>query len=1308
MATGAAVMKILSLRFENINSLKGHWLIDFTQTPFSDNGLFAITGPTGAGKTTILDAMCLALYHQTPRLTISDKQNQLMTRHTSNCLAEVEFEIKGKGYRAFWSQRRAKNNIDGKLQAAKAELATLDGEIIAEKLSSVRSEIARLTGLDFARFTKSMLLSQGQFSAFLNAKSGERSELLEELTGTEIYSQISQYVFEQHKAGQQELTQLAARNQDLTLLSAEQVAQLTAQAESYQQQEFSLTEQQGWFAKALAWAGQNDKAQLQLEQGQSQLKQHNNQTLAAKDSLDKLTLAKPAQAIRLPFEQQKQLLSQKVQQQQQVEQNLQQLNLAEQEAKQVAEQVEQLQTSQKEQEQQWLQTEQLINEKILPLDHQLEQLVSNIALQQDKLAQLSSENIQLDNEQQQQQAEQVKLTNTRSSIDDFIEKNQQLKALPAKLPLWQNQFSQLVQQHEQLSTLITQQRACSEHQAKSQQQMAHIQTQLKTLESQRNSIAEQHQNHINEKQQLFITHALITDDNAELGLTEQKFTEPKLAEQKLAEQKLAEHIRQLQALQNQQVNAEQLAKRYQEVLAASTSLEQQLDTDRKFSAKLTAERAKLRSNYSEQKQQKHDLETIVNQQQTIMALADHRAQLLPQQPCPLCGSTEHPAIENYQQINVDEHQIRLQQVTTAMAALEEQGKNLSQQLAQLDGQISVKADSWQTSQQEQQMLHQQWQQLEHQLSQAPASNFTLNFDIVEQAKLQHFVEQNNQALQQLILLEQQLAQLNQPIAALQLELTDNEKQHIELNNNLALLEQTLNQQKNLHSEQQQQSSQKQQIINELTEALNQQVMACQLTMPTIEQSVEWLADLQRQLQNFEQQTLQLQALNEQTLALNHQQQLTAEKSSNLTKLLTEHKTVLEGLNAQQKQLGEQRQQLFGEQVVSSVKAHIVEQRAKADKLAEQQLEKANQAQQLCQHNQGQYQASTKQLANANELFEQALATWQQALIDSVFDNETDFLAALISPEQQQELSVLADNLASMKQQADAVIAHAQQQLTELEQQKLDLINQLETLKVVPVKEQEKPQESLQAPEADKGQAQSAQLFSTEYLNGELQKLSDELKQVQMSQGQLTQKLSQHQAQQLQQQKLLQTIAAKQIHVDELAHLNGLIGSADGAKFRKFAQGLTLEHLVYLANNQLDKLDGRYQLQCNSNDTLVLQVLDTWQGDSVRDTQTLSGGESFLVSLALALALSDLASAKTSIDSLFLDEGFGTLDNDTLEVALNALDSLNASGKMIGIISHVDTLKERIAVQIKVSKHSGLGVSELESQYRYQPSKIVES
>ncbi|WP_413692636.1 SbcC/MukB-like Walker B domain-containing protein [Psychromonas sp. KJ10-2] len=165
-------------------------------------------------------------------------------------------------------------------------------------------------------------------------------------------------------------------------------------------------------------------------------------------------------------------------------------------------------------------------------------------------------------------------------------------------------------------------------------------------------------------------------------------------------------------------------------------------------------------------------------------------------------------------------------------------------------------------------------------------------------------------------------------------------------------------------------------------------------------------------------------------------------------------------------------------------------------------------------------------------------------------------------------------------------------------------------------------------------------------------------------------------------------------------LNKLIGSADGAKFRTFAQGVTLDNLVYLANKEMANLHQRYQLQRNINQPLALQVIDLWQANAVRDVKTLSGGESFLVSLGLALALSNLVSHKTQIESLFLDEGFGTLDAGTLEVALEALERLNASGKLIGIISHVDALKERINHQIHVTKGTSAGFSQLAAGYRF--------
>jgi exonuclease SbcC len=153
-------------------------------------------------------------------------------------------------------------------------------------------------------------------------------------------------------------------------------------------------------------------------------------------------------------------------------------------------------------------------------------------------------------------------------------------------------------------------------------------------------------------------------------------------------------------------------------------------------------------------------------------------------------------------------------------------------------------------------------------------------------------------------------------------------------------------------------------------------------------------------------------------------------------------------------------------------------------------------------------------------------------------------------------------------------------------------------------------------------------------------------------------------------------------------LHQLIGSADGKKYRNFAQGLTFELMVSHANQQLVKMTDRYQLIRDEYQPLELNVVDHYQAGQIRSTKNLSGGESFIVSLTLALGLSKMASKKVRVDSLFLDEGFGTLDEEALETALETLSGLQQDGKLIGIISHVSALKERISTQIKISPVSG--------------------
>ena len=156
----------------------------------------------------------------------------------------------------------------------------------------------------------------------------------------------------------------------------------------------------------------------------------------------------------------------------------------------------------------------------------------------------------------------------------------------------------------------------------------------------------------------------------------------------------------------------------------------------------------------------------------------------------------------------------------------------------------------------------------------------------------------------------------------------------------------------------------------------------------------------------------------------------------------------------------------------------------------------------------------------------------------------------------------------------------------------------------------------------------------------------------------------------------------------------LIGDANGNNFANFAQGLTLQNLLVFANRRLKNLSDRYLLDKTSQED-TLNVIDQYQGNIRRAVSTLSGGESFLISLALALSLSDMASKTVSLDSLFIDEGFGTLDQETLEIAINTLEKLQSeSQKTVGVISHVPALKERINVQIVLNKNPQ-GYSEIE-------------
>ena len=194
-------MRILKIELQNINSLKSKTpiVIDFESDLFKDVGLYAITGSTGAGKTTILDAITIALYHNVPRFnnpTVKANLNDVVSYGANEAMVRVSFENQGKNYEAHWSMRlttkAGKMLTNPKEEVRLKDLST--GDIIAEKKTEVKIEVERITQLNYQQFLRSAMLAQGEFAAFLSASSQEKGKLLEQITGEDIYKKIGEAI----------------------------------------------------------------------------------------------------------------------------------------------------------------------------------------------------------------------------------------------------------------------------------------------------------------------------------------------------------------------------------------------------------------------------------------------------------------------------------------------------------------------------------------------------------------------------------------------------------------------------------------------------------------------------------------------------------------------------------------------------------------------------------------------------------------------------------------------------------------------------------------------------------------------------------------------------------------------------------------------------------------------------------------------------------------------------------------------------------------------------------------------------------
>ena len=217
-------MKILSLKFKNINCMRGEHSIDFTVPEYDDYGIFLISGDTGSGKTTILDAISIALYGRTSRFNkLSKTYNPLMSKGEGEMYSEVCFSSKGHVYTSKWSQRRARGKADGELQDIKCFIYDEKGNDLSSKKNEWEEIVVSKTGLTFDKFSKAVMLSQGKFSEFLSMDGKNKAAMLGDITGTGIYSEISKKVYERANKESVVLSNLNTRLSDIHLFSQEEI-----------------------------------------------------------------------------------------------------------------------------------------------------------------------------------------------------------------------------------------------------------------------------------------------------------------------------------------------------------------------------------------------------------------------------------------------------------------------------------------------------------------------------------------------------------------------------------------------------------------------------------------------------------------------------------------------------------------------------------------------------------------------------------------------------------------------------------------------------------------------------------------------------------------------------------------------------------------------------------------------------------------------------------------------------------------------------------------------------------------------------
>ena len=1250
-------MKILSIAGKNLASLED-FEVALDRGPLSQAGLYVICGPTGAGKSTLLDAMCLALYAQTPRL--KKDVEPLLRQSAVSAQAVVEFLGQdGERWQAKWSIHRARKKLAGDWQEPLVELLQVpSGQCVgSHKKTDTLRLIAEKVGLGFDEFCRAVLLAQGEFARFLKEKGTERARLLELVTGGELYSRLSIAAYKQNNLEQQKLLALQEGQKREAPLSEAERAQLDAKLQQVEAQVQRLADAQQAYDALLSYhrAAQHhrERAQAAADQLQSV-----RQQLADKDDLAQ-TLQQWAQAQPLrPLLVELERTSQEQKQKDGVAQS----------CKQQLEAVEQQHEAQAKLHQSTSERRLKVEQEQQHAEPLLLQLVQRSEDKQRLQKKHSEATAQLSQQQQQhrERAERIQAQRAQQAQKQ-LERDQAQSFLDGHPALaWATE--QLQSLRVQLEALLTQQQKQLDEEAKLvalSPKREKAAQQLAQLASQEVSLASAHDEAM-QKQQL---HKKQLDAHLEVQ-TELAARQEKQALTELGAG-LKDYLRLLEQLQERLRHQQALVARLQ--LAAEQQEQAQ--------AQLLLVQAEEKTQADLLLQLQHDLRI----QEAAMELAARRPELLQAgEPCPLCGSKEHPHAEKEAPGRAALLLLQKQQAEaeTAVRSSRERVTQALLSVHELQTLCTELKKQAADGEAEQSSLQEQLRLAQVQLWQRPN---TLALLFPEAVSSEEGLKLQKEKLQA------SLAQLTKRCA----QLTSWQDQHHSLIAEQAVIQadvelrreqlDKLLQQQREEKEKSQQQEQERIVLQtrhevtllgvkaqlkELQAQLVHQVSWQELLAHNPKELLQVLADgvakWKMQLQ------LRIQA-EEARRQAEHEVQLLVQTQDLLAQQLAqqddEQKQLAEELarlqqDEQQKwaQLGQSVPQQSAQRQLAELPSKLAqakEQEAQAQQDLQKVLQELATRQEAHRAAEAQQLEVKQQLEEAQRLLSEGLQTAGFAELAQVQQ-----LLAATDAQRSAEKAEL-DELRTREAQAQALLEDRNQQ--QAAHQKQDLRPLLAQLHLEPELESEPAhQEIPTAAAAEEGKAkvdEQLQALRVQSLLLGVQQETDDKKRSELPE-----------------------LASKLQNQTELcakwAQLAGLIGKADGAKFRDFAQELTLEVLLMYANQHLAQLRPRYFLQQRSQ-SLDLQIVDRHMGEQVRDCSTLSGGESFLVSLALALSLSSLSARNVRVDSLFIDEGFGSLDRDTLDSVLASLEELQSRGQQIGIISHITELSERIAHRVLV-------------------------